>query len=120
MSEIWVVNASPLIVLAKVGRLDLLCDAGREIVVPGAVAREVLAGPNDAAGAAVRGLLASRVVDHVDLPSVLEWGLGAGATLGTLGGVILARAEGRIASAAEVLRRVRGPCSVSGSPPPVT
>jgi hypothetical protein len=31
--------------LAKIGRLDVLCDAGREVVVPSAVAREVLAGP---------------------------------------------------------------------------
>jgi hypothetical protein len=29
VSEVWVVNASPLIALAKVGRLDVLTDAGR-------------------------------------------------------------------------------------------
>jgi predicted nucleic acid-binding protein len=139
VSEIWVVNASPLIALAKIGRLDVLTDAGREIVVPSAVAREVLAGPaDDAAAVAVRGPLAGLVVDHLDLASVIEWGLGAGETavlsvaigrsakavvddrearsaasalkvptLGTLGAVILARAEGRISSAAELLRRLR-------------
>ena len=139
MSEVWVVNASPLITLAKIGRLDVLCDAGREVVVPSAVAREVLAGPvDDAAAAAVRGPLAALVADHADLSSVIEWGLGAGETavlsvaigrsakavvddrearsaasalkvptLGTIGVVILARAEGRIPSAAAVLRRLR-------------
>lgn len=46
MSEIWVVNASPLIVLAKVGRLDVLEGMAR-ILVPAAVRAEILAGPVD-------------------------------------------------------------------------
>lgn len=139
MSEAWVVNASPLITLAKVARLDLLWHAGRTVSVPRAVAREILAGPvDDPAAVALRGPLASHVVDHDALPAVTEWGLGAGETgvislaiernaravlddrearsaaaalkvptIGTLGIVLLARVEGRIASAALVLRALR-------------
>lgn len=139
MSEVWVVNASPLIALAKVGRLKLLVGAGREVVVPDAVAREVAAGPDDAATTAIRSELSGLVVPQADLPSVIEWGLGAGETAvlsaaiarrgravvddrearsaanalgiplaGTLGVVVLARSEGRIGSAAEVLHQMKG------------
>jgi predicted nucleic acid-binding protein len=37
----WVVNASPLILLAKVGRIDLLLDLTEKLVVPAAVAGEI-------------------------------------------------------------------------------
>ena len=43
----WVVNASPLITLAKVGRLDLLVGPGHTLVIPEAVHGEVLQGPDD-------------------------------------------------------------------------
>ena len=45
MSEIWVVNASPIIALAKVEQLQLLTQLANEILIPEAVIREVLAGP---------------------------------------------------------------------------
>ena len=106
MSEIWVVNASPLIARAKIGRLDVLADAGREIVVPSAVAREVLAGPaDDAAAAAVRGHLAGLVVEQLDLASVIEWGLGAGET------AVLSIAIGRSAKAVVDDREARSAAS---------
>ena len=78
MSEVWVVNASPVITLAKIGRLDLLGDAG-DVVVPGPVAGEILAGPvSDPARRALEQGWGWRVeVDHVPV-AVLEWGLGAG------------------------------------------
>jgi len=44
VGEVRVVNASPLITLAKVGRLDLLTRGGRQLVVPTQVTDEVLAG----------------------------------------------------------------------------
>ena len=44
MRETWVVNASPVISLAKIGRLDLLRSAEREVLIPTAVAEEILAG----------------------------------------------------------------------------
>src|SRR3990172_7192648 len=45
VGEVRVVKASPLITLAKVGRLDLLTRGGQQLVVPTQVADEVLAGP---------------------------------------------------------------------------
>ncbi|TMB88174.1 MAG: hypothetical protein E6J45_11680 [Chloroflexi bacterium] len=47
MAETWVVNASPLIVLAKAGRLGLTGDLCSAILLPDAVAHELLAGPAD-------------------------------------------------------------------------
>lgn len=37
MSDLWVVNASPLIVLGKIGQLDLLHQLTKDIVVPSAL-----------------------------------------------------------------------------------
>lgn len=42
MAEIWVVNASPLIALAKVGHVDLLAAPGRSVVVPAALDPKVV------------------------------------------------------------------------------
>lgn len=54
MSDLWVVNASPLIVFGKIGQLDLLTRLAREVVVPQVVATEIIAGPeNDVARLAV-------------------------------------------------------------------
>jgi len=50
MAELWVVNASPMIALAKAGQLELLQGADRALVVPEAVRGEVLQGPADTAG----------------------------------------------------------------------
>jgi len=43
----WVVNASPLICLGKIGRLDWLTATSLEVVIPSAVAREIEAGPSE-------------------------------------------------------------------------
>ena len=45
MIERWVLNASPLILLARIGREDLLLTLADDVVVPQAVAAEVQAGP---------------------------------------------------------------------------
>jgi len=45
--ERWVLNASPLIVLAHVGREDLFLALAEQVAVPRAVASEIVAGPND-------------------------------------------------------------------------
>ncbi len=45
----WVVNASPLIYLSKLDRLDLLQHSADEILVPSTVVREVCAKTDDAA-----------------------------------------------------------------------
>ena len=79
MAETWIVNASPLIALGAIGRLDLLEASERTIVLPGAVVTEVLVGPatGGAHVALSRGWGAQR--PEVSMrPEVLEWGLGSG------------------------------------------
>ncbi len=80
MIERWVVNASPLIVLSKVGHQHLLTELADEIVVPQAVVDEINAGP---IGDPARRFLASLpfpTVTTVSDPLVLAWDLGAGET----------------------------------------
>jgi predicted nucleic acid-binding protein len=45
MSRVWVVNASPLILLGKIGRVALLSELSDELIVPDVVAREIRAKP---------------------------------------------------------------------------
>ena len=47
MAERWVINASPLIVLARIGREDFLFSVTDHVVIPRAVALEIAAGPAD-------------------------------------------------------------------------
>ena len=81
MDDLWVADASPLIVLAKAGQAPLLAAPGRQLLIPEAVASEVLAGPATDPG---RRLLESgfgRRVAAAEIPGrVLEWGLGRGET----------------------------------------
>ena len=108
MSSVWVVNASPLISLARIGQLALLQAPGRELRVPEAVAREVLVGPTtDPARQALEASFGGTPVSTpIDL-RVVEWGLGAGET-SVLSYAIAAGAtavldDGRARSAARVL-----------------
>ena len=81
MTDVWVVNASPIIVLAKASRLQLISGSCREVIIPEAVATEILAGPvpDPARQAIQQGW--GRTVACLSAPaSVLEWGLGAGET----------------------------------------
>ncbi|HEX3527156.1 MAG TPA: DUF3368 domain-containing protein [Thermoanaerobaculia bacterium] len=79
MSEIWVVNASPIISLAKAGFLDLLGKLAPDLIVPEAVASEVLAGPaTDPARKTLETGWGNRVSPRIIPERVLEWGLGAG------------------------------------------
>ncbi len=141
MAEVWVVNASPLIALAAVGRLELLAAPARRLVVPSAVVAEIEAGPaDDPARTAVGGSWAGERPSVVLAPRVVEWGLGAGEAavlshvsalgegavaviddgaaracaralgiqmIGTLGIVLRAHVQGRIASASAVMRELR-------------
>ena len=47
MLKKWVVNASPLIVLARINHLFLLQQVAEELVVPAGVAQEIAQGPED-------------------------------------------------------------------------
>ena len=77
-----IVDASPLILLGKIGRLDLLRVGGPEVMVPGAVLEEV--GGHEPDEAAQEIVLASwiRVAPSDSDPrlTVQAWDLGAGGT----------------------------------------
>lgn len=56
MSDVWVANASPVILLAKTGYLDLLAQLSSELVLPESVVEEIVAGSaTDPARQAVEG-----------------------------------------------------------------
>jgi predicted nucleic acid-binding protein len=92
--DVWVVNASPLIVLAKVGYLHLLERLAVEILIPRAVANEVFAGPADDDARKALEADFGRRCDPVSTPPViLEWALGGGET------AVLALAQERAGTA---------------------
>jgi predicted nucleic acid-binding protein len=79
VGEVFVVNASPVITLAKAGHLALLTDLADAIFLPDAVVVEVLAGPeSDPGRRALEGGWGTRVPVSRVPAVVLEWGLGAG------------------------------------------
>lgn len=80
MGRRWVVNASPVILLAKVGRISLLAELTDELIVPAAVAREIREGPeDDPARVWLSGPGATWVGDpEAVAPVVTAWDLGAG------------------------------------------
>jgi len=102
-AERWVFDASPLIVLAKAGRLALVEDAKIERLVPEAVARELIAGPvGDPARVTIEQGWGIRLPDQPIPQTVLEWSLGHGesaviaAALARPGSIaVLDDAEGR-------------------------
>jgi hypothetical protein len=80
VTERWVLNASPLIVLARVGQEHLFHTLADEVVVPRAVAVEIEAGPaDDPARQFIAGGYFA-IVEAVPVPEVLAWDLGAGET----------------------------------------
>ena len=81
MSDPWVVNASPLIILGKIGQLDLLYKLANEMVVPSTVATEIKAGPeNDPARLAFEAGLFQLVEAREPTPELAAWDLGPGET----------------------------------------
>ena len=80
MPERPVVNASPLICLARSGLVDLLKLAGAEVVVPRKVADEILRrGPDDPTARVLRQERWLVITDVGEIPSVIQaWGLGDG------------------------------------------
>ena len=81
MAERWITDASPLIVLAKVGRADLLFEIPGKLLIPNAVAEEILGGgPEDPARRLIEFGFAERR-HAAGIPRRLwEWGLGRGET----------------------------------------
>ena len=82
MNLSWVVNASPLILLAKIGRVDLLLGLTGKLVIPASVASEIQGGPSgDPAREWLHGAGAQWVRADVPLdPAIAAWDLGAGET----------------------------------------
>lgn len=80
MSEAWVINASPLILFARIGRLDLFERLAPGIIVPNAVFEEVRAGQgkDPTASIALSWAEGRRVPDAVVPVGVEHWDLGAG------------------------------------------
>jgi hypothetical protein len=70
VADVWVVNASPIIILARAGHLGLITDLANQVLVPAAVVSEVLAGPEaDPARLALeRGWGQRVVVEEVPVP----------------------------------------------------
>lgn len=82
MSRNWVVNASPLIVLGKIGRIGLIEYLADSLVVPDAVAQEIDVG---AEADSARDWLANQGAKYILTlqqpdPVVAAWDLGAGET----------------------------------------
>jgi predicted nucleic acid-binding protein len=76
-------DSSPLILLATIGRLDLLHSVFREIVIPPAVRREVTiagAGRPGAAGAAAAGWISVRAPTNLPAGARQFGPIGAGET----------------------------------------
>lgn len=113
-SEIWVINASPLILLGKLGRTDLLDSLAKQVIVPQAVLREVAAGsPDDSAMKQTLDWAATRVQNDVPVPlSISGWDLGAGESqvlaycIGNVRRAVLDDGEARAAAKAHSLRVV--------------
>lgn len=81
MSDVWVANASPIIALAKIDRLELLAKLTREVLLPQAVVEEIIAGSaDDSARQMIEAGWGTRATPQDITPELLEWGLGPGET----------------------------------------
>lgn len=80
MPERWVVNASPLIVLAKIQQQALLAQLADSLLIPQAVVDEIDAGPPDDPARLFLSAQPLPVVTVALDPTVLAWDLGAGET----------------------------------------
>lgn len=76
----WIINASPLILLGKIGRLELLPSLGASIKIPQAVSMEVLGGPHsDPAKGWLEQQGKALVIPDIATPiDILAWDLGPG------------------------------------------
>ena len=82
MSNKWVVNASPFILLAKASQIEALPKLTEQLVVPSGVADEIGEGPeNDPARQWLKGNGARFIVPDVEtVPGISAWDLGKGET----------------------------------------
>lgn len=80
MPERWVLNASPIISLARVDRANLLFSIPDEVVVPQAVFDEVMAGPATDAARVFLQSKESVIVTSESSSEITPWDLGRGET----------------------------------------
>jgi predicted nucleic acid-binding protein len=80
VADRWILNASPLIVLARIGQEHLFQALADEVVVPRAVVEEVEAGPAEDPARRVVAGEQFPVVDIAPSPEILTWDLGTGET----------------------------------------
>lgn len=80
MSRRWVINASPLIILAKVAHISLISEMCEEVIVPAGVAQEIDQGPeNDPARSWLNGEGSALIKREESIaPIVTAWDLGLG------------------------------------------
>jgi predicted nucleic acid-binding protein len=80
VSEAWVVNASPLILFSRIGRLDLIQRLAPKILIPNAVIEEVRAGhqKDPTATATLAWAAKYRIEDVAIITSIEHWDLGPG------------------------------------------
>lgn len=80
MSRVWIVNASPLILLGKIDRVALLSELSGELIVPDVVAREIGAKPEgEHIISKVASLAGVRFAAEIATSSeIAAWNLGRG------------------------------------------
>lgn len=77
--QAWVINASPLILMGKLGRLDLFQKLAPQLIVPSAVIKEISAGVCDTTTQKTIDWAVQFAVPNNDVPaSILSWDIGAG------------------------------------------
>jgi hypothetical protein len=80
MRERWVVNASPLILLAKIEQLNLLIHLADAYTIPESVVIEVCAGPEDDPARRILESTAMPTTAVAASPTIMAWDLGDGET----------------------------------------
>jgi predicted nucleic acid-binding protein len=80
MTRCWVIDTSPLILLSKIGQVELLHELSDEMVIPAGVAQEILQGAkNDVARRWLEHQGKNWVQDIGKIHSTISvWGLGLG------------------------------------------
>ena len=81
VAERWVINASPVIALSRVGQIELLVHLPKQAVIPRSVADELLRAPeDDPARRSIEGGIFKIVETPAPPAQILAWDLGQGET----------------------------------------
>ena len=81
VAERWVINASPVIALSRVGQVELLVRLPQQSVIPRSVADELLRAPeDDPARRAIESGIFKIIATPAQHAQILAWDLGQGET----------------------------------------